>query len=240
MSELNGFIKLWRCLINNPIWQEKPYSKGQAFVDLLMKANHKDNIAILGNKEMLVKRGQHHTSELKLSKEWGWSRNKCRAYLKQLERLKMLTTNSTPYGTTITIENYEIYQGSATTLSTTNETEEGTTQGQRKDSARNTNKNVKNDKNVKKERMKEIYKEIPTELHEPLDAFIEMRKLKKKPLNTDRALTMLLKKLNELSDGDIQTSIDILDQSTTNCWTGIFPLKEKDKPKTDSVSFLDL
>ena len=62
-------------------------------------------------------------------------------------------------------------------------------------------------------------------MHEPLDAFIEMRKTIKSPL-TDRALGMMLKKLNDLSGGDMQKAAKILNQSTINCWKGIYELKE--------------
>jgi hypothetical protein len=80
----------------------------------------------------------------------------------------------------------------------------------------NTNKNVKKVKKVKN---------IPEALQEPLNDFIEMRKKIKAPL-TDRALDMLLKKLNQLSGGSTEKSIEILNQSTMNGWKGIFPLKE--------------
>ena len=85
------------------------------------------------------------------------------------------------------------------------------------------NKESKECKEGKK--VKNIYNDLPQELHEPLDAFIEMRKNIKSPL-TDRALGMMLKKLNELSGGDMQKAAKILNQSTINCWKGIYELKE--------------
>ena len=85
------------------------------------------------------------------------------------------------------------------------------------------NKESKECKEGKK--VKNIYNDLPQELHEPLDAFIEMRKTIKSPL-TDRALGMMLKKLNDLSGGDMQKAAKILNQSTINCWKGIYELKE--------------
>ena len=53
--------------------------------------------------------------------------------------------------------------------------------------------------------------------------FIKMRKLIKKPM-TDRALTMLINKLEKLSsDKDIQ--IKILEKSILKNWTDIYELK---------------
>lgn len=53
--------------------------------------------------------------------------------------------------------------------------------------------------------------------------FIKMRKLIKKPL-TDRALKLLISKLNKLSSIPAE-QVQILDNSIMNNWQGIFPLK---------------
>ena len=52
-----------------------------------------------------------------------------------------------------------------------------------------------------------------------------MRKAIKKPL-TDRAMSGILSRLNNLAGDDLE-KIEILDQSTMNSWQGIFPLREK-------------
>jgi hypothetical protein len=58
--------------------------------------------------------------------------------------------------------------------------------------------------------------------------YVAMRKKLKKPL-TPYAERLAKKKLIELSAGDIEHAIEILDQSTFNCWLGLFPLKDKIK-----------
>lgn len=60
-------------------------------------------------------------------------------------------------------------------------------------------------------------------LRETLSDFIKMRKAKKKPM-TDRALTMLLKKLDELSQNDDE-KIRILEESILHTWDTVYPLK---------------
>lgn len=61
--------------------------------------------------------------------------------------------------------------------------------------------------------------------------FIEMRKRIKKPM-TDRAIELCMRKLKELSTQPFSESMDndiaikILEQSTMNCWQGLFPLRE--------------
>ena len=55
--------------------------------------------------------------------------------------------------------------------------------------------------------------------------FLAMRKKIRKPVRTDRALKALLKKLHELSDGDLGTMKKIIDQSLDKEWLGFFELK---------------
>lgn len=66
-----------------------------------------------------------------------------------------------------------------------------------------------------------------SEFDEALKDFEDMRKKIKKPL-TDRAKEMVLKKLSTLSTIE-SVQIEILNQSTMNCWQGIFPLKDQNK-----------
>lgn len=93
------------------------------------------------------------------------------------------------------------------------------------------NTDINTDNNNKKERKKTSYDEIlnsmveDEEVKNSIYEFIKMRKLIKKPM-TDRALTMLINKLEKLSsDKDIQ--IKILEQSILKNWTDIYPYKEE-------------
>ena len=61
-------------------------------------------------------------------------------------------------------------------------------------------------------------------LFEAVKDWIEMRKIIKAPL-TARAASMSFKQLCELSHGNESMMIEILNQSTLNCWKGLFPLK---------------
>ena len=89
-----------------------------------------------------------------------------------------------------------------------------------------------NTDNNKEERKKETnYDKIinsmveDEEVKNSIYEFIKMRKLIKKPM-TDRAVTMLINKLEKLSsDKDIQ--IKILEKSILKNWTDIYPYKEE-------------
>jgi hypothetical protein len=141
----------------NPVWNIKPYSKGQAWVDMIMSANHEPAQLIYGNEVINLERGQFHTSELKLAEEWGWSRKKVRAYLLLLKNVKMATTQATTKGTTVTIENYNDYQCDGTTDGTT----EGTLKEQRRNREGYTNNNDKNDKNIYVDFFEQIWRLYP-------------------------------------------------------------------------------
>ena len=62
------------------------------------------------------------------------------------------------------------------------------------------------------------------DLQNALKAFLQMRSFIKKPM-TEYALKLMLKKLDEIGNTD-DTKIAILNQSITNNWQGIFPLKD--------------
>ena len=219
MATKKGYIKIYRALQENVLWKDKPFSKGQAWVDILLSANHADNQILLGNKPTLIKRGQFHTSELQLAEKWGWSRRKVRAYLLLLERLEMGTSKGTTQGTTLTVENYEQYQVSGTAKDTT----EDTAEEHQKHNERYTNKN---DKGMKKND-KEIYRDFSSdneELFTALSEWEKMRRLIKSPLS-DKAKELSLTALKKLSLNP-KEQIKIINQSTLHSWKSFYELKE--------------
>lgn len=93
----------------------------------------------------------------------------------------------------------------------------------------NTVNNTVSDKKERKSKSKSYDEQIAEytgneELQDALKAFLQMRSFIKKPM-TEYALKLMLKKLDELGNTD-DTKIAILNQSITNNWQGIFPLKD--------------
>lgn len=92
--------------------------------------------------------------------------------------------------------------------------------------------------NKETEKMVEHRSEI---FKEAWQGFVDMRKAKKKPL-TKRAVNNIFKELEKLANGDDETQAAILDQSTNNCWTSVYPLKESKskqcKQKQDASELL--
>lgn len=148
---MSGWIKLHRSIADNWLWQDKPFSRGQAWIDLLLSANHSEQkILVDGNLEN-IKRGQIITSIRKLCNRWGWSNTKVRKFLKTLESDSMICVKNDTKKTVVTVVNYSVYQDSENEK-TTHKRQSNIT----KASQKHTNNNVKNDKNINNNNTKQF------------------------------------------------------------------------------------
>lgn len=149
-----GWIKLHRSINDHWIYKEKrKFSRFEAWVDLMLSVNHKDNTFVLGNEITECKRGMHITSKRELALKWNWSITKVTSFLDLLEKDKMISHFSDTKKTVINIVNYDLYQGDKNLEKTQEENGKKTKVNQKE-----TNKNDKNLKNEKNE--KEIYAPI--------------------------------------------------------------------------------
>lgn len=103
-----GWIKLHRCIENCVLWNDP--KKFQAWVYLLLHANHEDKKITIRGQVVEIKRGQFLTSKAKLAEKFGWHRNTVTHFLDILEREGMCTAECTTNYTLVTIENYGLYQ----------------------------------------------------------------------------------------------------------------------------------
>lgn len=110
MSTDNGWVKLHRSVFDDEIWLRKPYSWGQAWVDLIMTANYQDGYETSRGRTFPVKRGQILTSITKLAERWGWGRKSVINYLGELRKDKKIRIKQDDFGSLITIKNYDKYQ----------------------------------------------------------------------------------------------------------------------------------
>ena len=141
-----GWIKLHRSLLESEIYGLKHMCPIGAFVDLLLRANHKDN-PWLGK---TIMRGQLWTSKRKLQSCWRVRRDTVDQYLSCMQGLGMIDVQYFPNGLMITILNYNKYQTNAdayhrtqngtqygTQLGTQNGTQYGTTNNNDKECIKN-------------------------------------------------------------------------------------------------------
>lgn len=68
------------------------------------------------------------------------------------------------------------------------------------------------------------------QLRDAILDFARMRDSRKKGITTDRQLTLLLSKLNELSDGRRRDKIALIEKATVNGWLSFYPLHDDDLP----------
>lgn len=107
---MDGWISLHRRIKDNWVWKDKPFSKGQAWIDILLMVNHDDNKVPLGNDLITVERGSRITSIRQLCDKWGWSNTKVTNFLALLKKDGMIDYKSDTKKTLITVVNYNDYQ----------------------------------------------------------------------------------------------------------------------------------
>lgn len=133
-----GWIALHRTICDNDLWFLEPFTKAQAWIDLILNANHSDSTINIRGNMINIERGQIGWSEITMAERWKWSRNKVRRYLKWLETKQQIKQQKLYKLTSITtIINYDRYQMKQ-------QTEQQTIQ--QKDNRRYTNNNDNNDK----------------------------------------------------------------------------------------------
>jgi hypothetical protein len=116
VTESAGWIKVHRSLAEHDLWLGRPFTIGQAWVDLLMLANYHESTVYHGYRPMTIQRGQVFTSLEHLRTRWRRDRKTVRAWLLAYESRDMLD-RATAFGadggyTLLTIRNYDKYQAS--------------------------------------------------------------------------------------------------------------------------------
>lgn len=162
-----GYIPLWRDIQDNWIWQdEEPFDRRSAWIDLLLSVNHEERKLLINNQVIVIKPGQKWTSYRTLARQWNWSKDRVRRYIKLLKSDGMIYTDETRNGTLLTIVNWENFTIQNNTKSATyKDTDEYTSKDTGKDTDKYKtimNKNVNNDKERKEKDPAPLEIEPPT------------------------------------------------------------------------------
>jgi len=139
-----GWISIHRKIQKCWIWNDEPYSKGQAWVDILLSATHDDYKKHIGKELVTIHSGQLHTSVQEMARRWQWSEKKVRRFISLLESDEMVVAQGNAHGTTLTIVNYEFYQGEGRTPDTTNDPKTSERSTQQVPNGRPTYNNINN------------------------------------------------------------------------------------------------
>ena len=207
-----GWIKIYRQLRDCWVWKSKPFSKGQAWIDLLLKANHTDTKILFNGNLTTIKKGQILTSIRKLVDEWGWSKNTVAKFLNLLEEDGMLTRESDNHRTLITIENYSVFQDSKDTESPQVEPQPSPHPNPQGSHTLTTYKNDKNDKNYKN-----VNNNISSSLHSVVDAWNNLSEYGIKPISKltsgTKRYDSLVARLNQYGLDDVLKAIENIKHS---------------------------
>ena len=109
-DDTTNWISINRKIQQNWLWEDKPFSKGQAWIDILLMVNHKDNKIFFREEVIEVRRSERVTSQIKLAERWGWSRGKVKHFLNMLEKEQMLIIKTDKRKTVLKVVNYNNYQ----------------------------------------------------------------------------------------------------------------------------------
>lgn len=160
-----GWISIHRKLQECWIWNGEPFTRGQAWVDILLSATHDEYKKRVGGSLVTIQSGQFHTSILNLSQKWQWSEKKVRRFLKLLESDEMVTYKGDAHGTTITIINYGFYQGEGRTSDIPNDRAKDEHSTEQRTNTRPTYNNINNinnnNSNTYKGAFDEFWKNYP-------------------------------------------------------------------------------
>lgn len=105
-----GYIYLMRSLQDHWLWQDKPVAKGQAWVDMLLWASHRDREAPAIEGFVQIKKGEFIRTQRQMGDKWGWSKNKVKRFLEVLQKADMIRLKSGTKTTHVYICQYETYR----------------------------------------------------------------------------------------------------------------------------------
>ena len=208
-----GYIKLWRSIEDNPITKKPEYLS--VWIYLLRKANYTDNELIFNNEKIVIKAGSFITSRAKICSATGILRSTVERILKYLENEHQIEQQSFNKFRIISICNWEPYQQ-------TEQVNEQPVSSKRAASEQpvSTAKKEKKDKNIKNNTISDFV--LPESIKkETWEAYLEMRKLIKKPatLNAQKSIIGKLLKMNGNPN-------DVLQQSIDSSWQNVYELKD--------------
>lgn len=153
---MEGWIKIHRKMIHTDLWLQEPFTRPQAWIDLIALANYKDGFVRTAGQRIAVERGAVGWSKQRLAARWQWSRGKVDRFLDELEGEQMIVRRTDTRFTIITICNYDTYQDQKSVGSTADRTADDT--GDEQETVQETGRKQstnKKDKKGKKEKKRE-------------------------------------------------------------------------------------
>ncbi len=161
MGNFSGYISLYRSIQSNFLWEDKPFARGQAWIDLLLRASYEDREIIFNGLYVKLEEGEFITSINKLADAWGWSRGKVVRFLESLKVASMVSYQTDNHKTVIKLLNFKEFQTCSKSKRTTDGQQTDntrTTDGQQTDTNNKYNKynKLNNCESAPKSKFKEL------------------------------------------------------------------------------------
>lgn len=141
----NGWIKLHRCLLKNPVVL-KDSDHLAVWIYLLLKATHKDHDIIYSGNRRTLKAGQLRISRNTISKDLGISESKVQRILKLFENEQQIEQQTNYHDRVISILSWDKYQQSEQLNE--QQVNSNRTASEQQVNANKNDKKEKNDKNI--------------------------------------------------------------------------------------------
>jgi len=225
-----SWIKLYRKVqengwLHNPVlWTFMTYC--------LLKASYKERKALIGYQWVNILPGQFIFGRLQAAAELKMSERQIRTCLDRLKASNTITVRSTNKFSIITIVNWNTYQscqaegdqqtGQQTVIQVTSQRPASDQQPttDKKEEKEEKGNNSRKTKTLGDDSILPDW--LPTVSWE---AYLEMRRKKGRPLNTEHGKNLAIAKLTKLRDAGYPPD-EVLDQSVLNSYQGLFEIKE--------------
>ena len=117
----NGYVRLWRQLLENPVWTQLSPAVLKVMIAFLLRANWKTATWYDGSAEVTIPRGSFVTSYPRMARFCNLSTKQIRSAFAHLERVHFAAYQRAPKWTLVTVLNYSSYQDASS--------DEGTVEG---------------------------------------------------------------------------------------------------------------
>jgi hypothetical protein len=215
----NGYVKLYRCLLDNPIVC-KDAEHFAIWCYLLLKATHKDIDMLFNGKRIKLKPGQLITGRKVISTKLGIDESKVKRILISFESDQQIDRERGNRNSLISILNWEKYQ-----QSDQQSDQQVTSKCPADDQQVTTNKKVKNIKNDKNDKNIIPYPLEEFEFSSTMESKIKewiTYKIEKKdtyqPTGFKNLMTVIKKNIAQYGE---QSVLDLIDSCMANNWKGI-------------------
>jgi hypothetical protein len=221
----NGWIKIHRKLLEWE-WADEP-DMVALWIHLLLNANFEETKW----HGMSIPRGAFLTTQSELCHKTGLSRRSLRTCLDRLKSTNEVTIETTKLYSIITICKYDSYQ----LAKDAPRPSERPTGDQRPTNDRPTIL-IEEDKELKEEEeyfdgLKIDIKRYGEDWEKLIRQWMYYKYASGNPYKTQASVNLMVKQLTDLSGGDFETALKIIEQSMANNWAGLFALK--DQPTTN-------